>query len=52
MAGLQQLELSRKVRDRVRLMQWDVLNVSLSSGRTWSKTASKRKVGVVEQWRL
>ena len=24
----QQLELSHKVRDRVRLMQWDVLNVS------------------------
>ena len=28
MAGQQQLELSHKVRDRVRLMKWDVLNAS------------------------
>lgn len=33
MAGQQQVEVSHKVRDRVRLMKWDVLNLCESTSR-------------------
>lgn len=47
MAGQQQFELSHKVRDRVRLMQWDVLNVSLKHRQDVEHEGFKAGCGVL-----